>query len=144
MLFSGFLAVHLLKTHRQSRHRLAFPCLQDDGGNVLVVFKSEPPKTINVPRKWKQEAPSVHDSQTIDGAGLFTYYLIPEKSTIHVGRYTSPMDGLGQEIFFNMFFFLGEMFNKLWLGQKVGLLKWAEWTKETPPLSMFDYRKIRV
>lgn len=29
---------------------------KDDGGNVLVVFKSEPPKTINVPRKWKQEA----------------------------------------------------------------------------------------
>ena len=27
------------------------------------------------------------------------------------------MDGLGQEIFFNMFFFFGEMFNKLWLGQ---------------------------
>ena len=26
-------------------------------------------------------------------------YLIPQKSTIHGGRYTSPMDGLGQEIF---------------------------------------------
>lgn len=107
ILFSGFLAVHLFQTQQQSCHRLAFPCLQDDGGNVLVVFKSEPPKTINVPRKWKQEAPSVHDSQTIDGAGLFTYYLIPEKSTIHVGRCTSPMDGLGQEFFFQHVFLFG-------------------------------------
>ncbi len=53
-----FLVTHICinPDHRKRRGPSTSPL--QDGGNVLVVFKSEPPKTINVPRAWKQEATS--------------------------------------------------------------------------------------
>ena len=36
--------------------------------------------------------------------GIFTYiyHILPLKTTIHVGKYTSPMDGMGVYIYINV------------------------------------------
>ena len=38
--------------------------------------------------------PTIYQTHRIHGTGMFTY-ILPSKSTIHVGKYTSPMDGMG-------------------------------------------------
>ena len=37
--------------------------------------------------------------------GIFTYiyHILPLKTTIHVGKYTSPMDGMGVYIYISMY-----------------------------------------
>ena len=38
--------------------------------------------------------PTIYQTHRIHGTGMFTY-ILPTKSTIHVDKYASPMDGMG-------------------------------------------------
>ena len=50
-------------------------------------------------------------SHRIHQTGIFTY-ILPYKSTIHVGKYVSPMDGLGMKLvcfFFKVYISMGPL-----------------------------------
>ena len=47
-------------------------------------------------------------THTIHGIGIFTYIKNPLKSTIHVDKCTSPMDGMGERMKLRNLFWGGE------------------------------------